>query len=160
MAVRKLKPRSSVGLYCLCFLFVASSFLMLGPADSAPGEDPETIFREARRTMIERDIARRGIKDQRLLQVMATLPRHLFVPEEVRSSAYHDRPLPIGAGQTISQPYIVAFMTELLELKGGERVLEIGTGSGYQAAVLAALVEEVFSVEIRCRVERSGRKDS
>jgi protein-L-isoaspartate(D-aspartate) O-methyltransferase len=158
MAVRKLKPRSSVGLYCLCFLFVASYSLMLGPEDSAPGEDPETIFREARRTMIERDIARRGIKDQRLLKVMATLPRHLFVPEEMRSSAYHDRPLPIGAGQTISQPYIVAFMTELLELKGGERVLEIGTGSGYQAAVLAALVEEVFSVEIRAELSARAER--
>jgi len=158
MAVRKLKPRSSVGLYCLGFLFVASSSLMLGPENSAPGEDPETIFREARRTMIERDIARRGIKDQRLLQVMATLPRHLFVPEEMRSSAYQDRPLPIGAGQTISQPYIVAFMTELLELKGGERVLEIGTGSGYQAAVLAALVEEVFSVEIRAELSARAER--
>jgi protein-L-isoaspartate(D-aspartate) O-methyltransferase len=158
MAVRKLKPRSSVGLYCLCLLFIASSSLMLGPEDSAPGEDPETIFREARRTMIERDIARRGIKDQRLLQVLATLPRHLFVPEEMRSSAYHDRPLPIGAGQTISQPYIVAFMTELLELKGGERVLEIGTGSGYQAAVLAGLVEEVFSVEIRAELSARAER--
>jgi protein-L-isoaspartate(D-aspartate) O-methyltransferase len=148
MAVRKLKPRSSVGLYCLCFLFVASSSLMLGPQDSAPGEDPETIFREARRTMIDRDIAPRGIKDQRLLRIMRTLPRHLFVPEEMRSFAYQDRPLPIGAGQTISQPYIVAFMTELLELKGRERVLEIGTGSGYQTAVLAALAEQVFSVGI------------
>jgi protein-L-isoaspartate(D-aspartate) O-methyltransferase len=121
---------------------------MLGPQDSAPGEDPETIFREARRTMIDRDIAPRGIKDQRLLRIMRTLPRHLFVPEEMRSFAYQDRPLPIGAGQTISQPYIVAFMTELLELKGRERVLEIGTGSGYQTAVLAALAEQVFSVEI------------
>jgi protein-L-isoaspartate(D-aspartate) O-methyltransferase len=158
MAVRKLKPRSCVGLYCLCFLLLLSSSLMLGPEDSAPGEDPETIFREARRTMIERDIARRGIKDQRLLQVMATLPRHQFVPEEMRSSAYHDRPLPIGAGQTISQPYIVAFMTELLELKGGERVLEIGTGSGYQAAVLAALVEEVFSVEIRAELSARAER--
>jgi protein-L-isoaspartate(D-aspartate) O-methyltransferase len=79
---------------------------------------------------------------------MASLPRHLFVPEEMRRSAYQDRPLPIGAGQTISQPYIVAFMTELLELQGRERVLEIGTGSGYQTAVLAALAEQVFSVEI------------
>jgi protein-L-isoaspartate(D-aspartate) O-methyltransferase len=98
--------------------------------------------------MIERDISGRGIKDQRLLRVMATLPRHLFIPEEMHSSAYQDRPLPIGAGQTISQPYIVAFMTQLLELTGRERVLEIGTGSGYQAAVLAALAEQVLSVEI------------
>jgi protein-L-isoaspartate(D-aspartate) O-methyltransferase len=148
MAVQKLKALSSIRLCCFCLLFHASSSLMLPAQDSAPGENPETIFSEARRIMIERDISRRGIKDQRLLRVMATLPRHLFVPEEVRSSAYQDRPLPIGAGQTISQPYIVAFMTELLELKGPERVLEIGTGSGYQTAVLAALAEQVFSVEI------------
>jgi protein-L-isoaspartate(D-aspartate) O-methyltransferase len=127
---------------------VPPTVLVLGAQDSAGGENPEKIYSEARRTMIERDIARRGIKDQRLLQVMGTLPRHLFVPQEMRSFAYQDRPLPIGAGQTISQPYIVAFMTELLELEGRERVLEIGTGSGYQTAVLAALAEQVFSVEI------------
>jgi protein-L-isoaspartate(D-aspartate) O-methyltransferase len=148
MAVQKLKPVFSVGLDCFCLLFVASLSLTFGPQDSAAGEDPETIFSEARRIMVERDISRRGIKDQRLLRVMATLPRHLFVPEEMRPYAYQDRPLPIGAGQTISQPYIVAFMTELLELNGRERVLEIGTGSGYQTAVLAALAEQVSSVEI------------
>jgi protein-L-isoaspartate(D-aspartate) O-methyltransferase len=157
MAVHTLKPVFSVGLYCFCLLFVASSSLTFRPQDSAAAEDPETIFSEARQIMIERDIARRGIKDQRLLRVMATLPRHLFVPEEMRSSAYQDRPLPIGAGQTISQPYIVAFMTELLELEGRERVLEIGTGSGYQTAVLAALAEQVFSVEILAKL--SARAD-
>ena len=146
--MQKLKTLSSVRLYCFCLVILASTSLMLGAQGLAPGEDPETILSEARRTMIERDISRRGIKDQRLLTVMGTLPRHLFVPEEMRSSAYQDRPLPIGAGQTISQPYIVAFMTELLELKGRERVLEIGTGSGYQTAGLAALAEQVFSVEI------------
>jgi protein-L-isoaspartate(D-aspartate) O-methyltransferase len=108
--------------------------------------------------MIERDISRRGIKDQRVLRVMATLPRHLFVPQEMRSSAYQDRPLPIGAGQTISQPYIVAFMSELLELTGGERVLEIGTGSGYQTAVLAGLAEQVFSVEIIAELSARAEK--
>ena len=148
MTMKKLKTLSSVRLYCFCLLILASTSLMLGAQDLAPGEDPETIFSEARRTMIEQDIARRGIKDQRLLKVMGTLPRHLFVPEEMRRYAYQDRPLPIGAGQTISQPYIVAFMTELLELNGRERVLEIGTGSGYQTAVLAGLAEQVFSVEI------------
>jgi protein-L-isoaspartate(D-aspartate) O-methyltransferase len=148
MTMKKLKTLSSVRLYCFCLLVLASTSLMLGAQDLAPGEDPETIFSEARRTMIERDIAPRGIKEQRLLRVMGTLPRHLFVPEEMRPYAYQDRPLPIGAGQTISQPYIVAFMTELLELEGRERVLEIGTGSGYQTAVLAALAEQVFSIEI------------
>ena len=158
MAVQMLKPLSSAWLYCFCLLFVASSSFLFGSQESAAGEDSETIFSEARRIMIERDIARRGIKDQRLLRVMATLPRHLFVPDEVRSSAYQDRPLPIGAGQTISQPYIVAFMTELLELKGGERILEIGTGSGYQTAVLAALAEQVFSVEIIAKLSAAAER--
>jgi protein-L-isoaspartate(D-aspartate) O-methyltransferase len=148
MKMQRLKTISSLRLYCFWLLILASTFLMLGAQDLARGEDPEANFSEARRTMIERDIAMRGIKDQRLLQVMGTLPRHLFVPQEMRSFAYQDRPLPIGAGQTISQPYIVAFMTELLELEGRERVLEIGTGSGYQTAVLAALAEQVFSIEI------------
>lgn len=98
--------------------------------------------------MIERDLRGRGIKDRRVLAAMDAVPRHLFVPEALRASAYEDRPLPIGAGQTISQPYVVALMSELLQLKGEESVLEIGTGSGYQAAVLARLAREVFSVEI------------
>jgi protein-L-isoaspartate(D-aspartate) O-methyltransferase len=135
------------------FLYSLLSFglpqtLALQPQHRGAREDPETVLTDARRRMIERDIAGRGIKDQRVLRVMGTLPRHFFVPEELRFSAYDDRPLPIGAGQTISQPYIVAFMTELLELKGRERVLEIGTGSGYQTAVLAGLAAEVFSLEI------------
>jgi protein-L-isoaspartate(D-aspartate) O-methyltransferase len=98
--------------------------------------------------MIERDLLGRGIKDRRVLAAMGSVPRHLFVPEPLRASAYQDRPLPIGAGQTISQPYIVALMSELLQLKGEESVLEIGTGSGYQAAVLSQLAREVFSIEI------------
>jgi protein-L-isoaspartate(D-aspartate) O-methyltransferase len=157
MTMQRLKTLSSGSLYCFFLLVVAPSSLMLRAQDSAAGE-PETIFSEARRTMIERDISRRGIKDQRVLRVMATLPRHLFVPEEMRSSAYQDRPLPIGAGQTISQPYIVAFMSELLELTGGERVLEIGTGSGYQTAVLAGLAEQVFSVEIIAELSARAEK--
>src|SRR5918994_4029538 len=157
MKMQRLKTLSSLLLYCFCLLMVPPTFAVLGAQDLAGGENPEKIYSEARRTMIERDIARRGIKDQRLLRAMASLPRHLFVPEEMRRSAYQDRPLPIGAGQTISQPYIVAFMTELLELEGRERVLEIGTGSGYQTAVLAALAEQVFSVEILA--ELSARAD-
>jgi protein-L-isoaspartate(D-aspartate) O-methyltransferase len=102
----------------------------------------------ARRGMIERDLVGRGIKDTRVLEVMGSLERELFVPDKLRSHAYEDRPLPIGAGQTISQPYMVAVMTELLGLKGSERVLEIGTGSGYQTAVLGKLTAEVYSIEI------------
>ncbi len=89
-----------------------------------------------------------GIRDERVLQAVEQIPRHLFVPPLLRGEAEADRPLPIGHGQTISQPFIVAFMTEALRLSGGERVLEIGTGSGYQTAILALLCREVFSVEI------------
>ncbi len=98
--------------------------------------------------MVERDIKSRGVKDPRVLAAMEAVPRHLFVPEAQRAAAYDDRPLPIGAGQTISQPYIVAYMSELLELKGDEKVLEIGTGSGYQAAILGRLAAAVYSIEI------------
>jgi protein-L-isoaspartate(D-aspartate) O-methyltransferase len=101
-----------------------------------------------RHRMVAEQIVRRGIREPRLLEAMRTVPRHLFVPEEVRHLAYADGPLPIGFGQTISQPFIVAFMTDLLRLKGDERVLEVGTGSGYQAAVLAHLAREVHTVEM------------
>jgi protein-L-isoaspartate(D-aspartate) O-methyltransferase len=93
-------------------------------------------------------LRRQGIRDERVLGAFAQVPRHLFVPEGQRESADADRPLPIGFGQTISQPFVVAYMTERLRLSGAERVLEVGTGSGYQAAILALLAEEVFSVEI------------
>jgi len=97
--------------------------------------------------MIEDQLVRRQIRDNSVLDAMRTIPRHLFVPEDHQHLAYTDAPLPIGSGQTISQPYIVALMTELLELEPGDIVLEIGTGSGYQAAVLSQLVNKVFSVE-------------
>ena len=99
--------------------------------------------------MVERQIAGRGVKDPRVLEAMRRIQRHLFVPAAEEAHAYEDRPLPIGSGQTISQPYIVAFMTEQLRLTGTETVLEIGTGSGYKTAVLAALAKKVYSVEIR-----------
>jgi protein-L-isoaspartate(D-aspartate) O-methyltransferase len=105
--------------------------------------------REAERMrMVREQIEARSVKDPRVLQAMREVPRHRFVPEAHQGGAYGDHPLPIGHDQTISQPYIVAFMTEALGLQGGERVLEIGTGSGYQAAVLSNLVKEVFSIEI------------
>ncbi len=110
--------------------------------------DPNDRFGQARRNMVETQIEARGIKGPRILEVMRRIPRHLFVPENLRLEAYADEPLPIGEGQTISQPYIVAYMTEKLELRGPERVLEVGTGSGYQTAVLAELAEFVFSVEV------------
>ncbi|HSB52316.1 MAG TPA: protein-L-isoaspartate(D-aspartate) O-methyltransferase [Dissulfurispiraceae bacterium] len=108
--------------------------------------DPYAVKRA---TMLEQDIKGRGIRDARVLEVMGKVPRHLFVDESLRDKAYADHPLPIGEGQTISQPYVVALMTEALDLKPGHRVLEIGTGSGYQAAVLAGMVKEVYTIEIR-----------
>jgi protein-L-isoaspartate(D-aspartate) O-methyltransferase len=100
-----------------------------------------------RRRMVDEHLAARGIRDGRVLAAMAELPRHEFVDGPLRARAYEDRPLPIGRGQTISQPWIVARMTEALQLQGGERVLEIGTGSGYQAAVLSRLCRRVYTVE-------------
>lgn len=101
-----------------------------------------------RKNMVETQIKKRGIKDKRVLNAMMKVERHLFVPEANQAFAYEDMPLPIGHGQTISQPYIVALMTELLHLKGNEKVLEIGTGSGYQAAILAELASQVWTIEI------------
>jgi protein-L-isoaspartate(D-aspartate) O-methyltransferase len=98
--------------------------------------------------MVRDQIEARGIADQKVLSALRKVPRHLFVPSDLRGRAYGDHPLPIGFGQTISQPYIVALMTELLGLKKGARVLEIGTGSGYQAAILAEVVDQVFTVEV------------
>jgi protein-L-isoaspartate(D-aspartate) O-methyltransferase len=98
--------------------------------------------------MVDAQIEARGVKDQKVLAAMRKVPRHLFIPENMKLYAYQDEPLLIGEGQTISQPYIVAYMSEALQLKGHERVLEVGTGSGYQAAILAEIVKEVFSVEL------------
>jgi protein-L-isoaspartate(D-aspartate) O-methyltransferase len=118
----------------------------------------QDAFARQRRVMVARDLRGRGIKNERVLAAMGAIPRHLFVPERQRASAYDDRPLSIGEGQTISQPYIVALMTELLELRSIEKVLEIGTGSGYQTAVLAQLAAEVFSIEIRPVLSERARK--
>ena len=104
-------------------------------------------YRRQREQMVETQIARRGIADPRVLEAMRSVPRHRFVPPDLLASAYADCALPIGEGQTISQPYIVALMTEALELRGHERVLEIGTGSGYQAAILSKLAREVYTIE-------------
>jgi protein-L-isoaspartate(D-aspartate) O-methyltransferase len=107
-------------------------------------------IQEKREWMVKTQIESRGVKDSLVLKAMREVPRHLFVPRAYQEEAYADEPLPIGEGQTISQPYIVALMTELLGLKGGEKVLEIGTGSGYQAAILAEIAKEVYSIEIIC----------
>ena len=109
---------------------------------------PIDRFGEMRLKMVEYQIEARGVKDPRVLEAVRKVPRHLFVPEHLREQAYYDEPLPIGSGQTISQPYIVAYMTEQLQLDEKDRVLEIGTGSGYQAAILGELVDSVFTIEI------------
>ncbi|MEA3296919.1 MAG: protein-L-isoaspartate(D-aspartate) O-methyltransferase [candidate division Zixibacteria bacterium] len=115
-------------------------------------------YNKARTVMVERQIAARGISDQRVLQALLKVPRHLFVPRDTRPNAYIDHPLPIGENQTISQPYIVALMSELISLKGNEKVLEIGTGSGYQAAVLGELAREVYTIEIVEPLAERSRK--
>jgi len=108
--------------------------------------------------MIQNQIISRGIKDKKVLDAFKKVPRDIFVDEAYRNSAYEDRPLPIGSGQTISQPYIVALMTESLELTGNEKVLEIGTGSGYQVAILAELTKEVYTVEIITPLYEKNKK--
>jgi protein-L-isoaspartate(D-aspartate) O-methyltransferase len=115
-------------------------------------------FTEARTVMVKNQIEFRGISNERVLSAMRKVPRHLFVPDRLQNQAYNDEPLPIGHGQTISQPYIVAYMTEQLDLDGDELVLEIGTGSGYQAAVLAELSREVYSIEIVTELGENAKK--
>lgn len=115
-------------------------------------------FAFARRRMVEQHIKPRGVTDPLVLEAMLKVPRHLFVEEALRSQAYGDYPLPIGQKQTISQPYMVAVMTEALRLKGGEKVLEIGTGSGYQAAVLSCIAGRVYTVERIAELARRARR--
>jgi protein-L-isoaspartate(D-aspartate) O-methyltransferase len=131
--------------YFLAFLIIVvfPIFLMGQVQEDAPN------YRQAREKMVRSQIRLRGISDKKVLKAMSEVLRHSFVPKELASQAYKDHPLPIGEGQTISQPYIVALMTENLKLKGYERVLEIGTGSGYQAAILANVTKEVFTIEIK-----------
>jgi protein-L-isoaspartate(D-aspartate) O-methyltransferase len=115
-------------------------------------------FATARRRMVERHIQGRGITDPLVIEAMSQVPRHLFVEEALQGQAYSDYPLPIGEKQTISQPFIVALMTQSLQLKGGEKVLEIGTGSGYQAAVLARIASRVYTVERFPALARRARR--
>ena len=124
---------------------------------SAPAEE-DTAFKAARQRMVEKDLKGRDIADLQVLEIMGRIPRHLFVDKSLQRQAYADHPLPIGEGQTISQPYIVALMTQILRIKPGEKVLEIGTGSGYQAAVLAELTDQVFSIEIREKLTQAASR--
>ena len=135
-------------------IFLATIFLFAGiphflaARENARQGNVTLDYQALRENMVKLQIEARGIKDQRVKAVMRKIERHKFLPQQVQTLAYEDMPLPIGQGQTISQPYIVALMTELLQLKGEEKVLEIGTGSGYQAAILAELAPEIYSIEI------------
>jgi protein-L-isoaspartate(D-aspartate) O-methyltransferase len=124
----------------------------------ASDPSPKGDYKTMREGMVETQIKARGVKEPRVLAAMLKVERHLFVPKDLHPTAYSDQPLPIGEGQTISQPYIVALMTELLDLKGEERVLEVGTGSGYQAAILAELAREVYTIEIIEKLATSAEK--
>jgi protein-L-isoaspartate(D-aspartate) O-methyltransferase len=115
-------------------------------------------YAKQRKKMVDSQIRSRGVRDERVLRAMEKIPRHLFIDEGLIDQAYNDNPLPIGEKQTISQPYIVALMTEALELKGREKVLELGTGSGYQAAILAELADRVFTVERIASLAQKARK--
>jgi protein-L-isoaspartate(D-aspartate) O-methyltransferase len=118
------------------------------PEDEMTAVGEMSALDESRERMVETQIEARGVTDARVLAALRAVPRHELVPEELRDQAYEDHPLPIGYGQTISQPYVVAVMSEALDLDASERVLEVGTGSGYQAAVLGRLAKEVYSIEI------------
>jgi len=140
--------------YLIAFLITAvfPSFLM------GQVQKDTAKYRQAREKMVLSQIRSRGISDNNVLKAMSQVLRHCFVPKELASQAYADHPLPIGEGQTISQPYIVALMTESLELKGHERVLEIGTGSGYQAAILANVVKDVYTIEIKEKLFKKANR--
>ncbi len=114
-----------------------------------PSSEEKQTFEEKRRQMVQTQLMSRGIVDEKVLRAMAKVPRHEFLPAELWDRAYDDTPLPIGEDQTISQPYIVAYMIQALSLKKGDRVLEVGTGSGYQTALLAEVHEEIYTVEVR-----------
>lgn len=130
----------------MALLLVGACLRASEPAGADAGQDDARVAERAR--MVHKQIEARGIRDPRVLEAMRTVPRHRFVPLSERAHAYEDRPLPIGRGQTISQPYIVALMTELAEVQPGDDVLEVGTGSGYQAAVVAQMGARVYSIEI------------
>lgn len=130
----------------MALLVIGACTQTSGSASAGPSDAEDRA--QERLHMVRKQIEARGVRDPRVLDAMRTVPRHRFMPESQRSAAYDDRPLPIGEGQTISQPYIVALMSELADLEPGDEVLEVGTGSGYQAAVLAEMGVKVYSIEI------------
>jgi len=152
-----MKPRKEV-VAGVAVVLTAAAVLLAGTSNGWFFRQPAgTDFEALREAMVRDQIVARGVRHEGVLQAMRTTPRHLFVPEGLRSSAYEDRPLPIGHGQTISQPYIVAYMTEILQPDGSGTVLEVGTGSGYQAAVLSPLYRKVYTIEIIPALAESAR---
>lgn len=145
------KPLKRAGLLLFILIFPMAEVIAQSRIDT-----PE--FRARRKDMVQAQIVARGVKDPRILDAMTAVPRHAFVPNHLHRSAYSDRPLPIGESQTISQPYIVALMTNILNLSGDDRVLEVGTGSGYQAAVLAQVARDVHTIEIKEKLCRRAAK--
>jgi protein-L-isoaspartate(D-aspartate) O-methyltransferase len=134
------------------FFFLLTWIFLFPSTPTVASEDAQII--KSRKRMVEHDLKGRDITDAKVLEIMGRVPRHLFVDKSLQSKAYADHPLPIGEGQTISQPYIVALMTQILQVKPGEKVLEIGAGSGYQAAVLAELTDQVYTIEIRASLSQ------
>ena len=137
------------------FLFLLVLILFI--SSTACAREPDD-FARLRELMVQHQIMARGVKDSNVIKAMLKVPRHSFVPKARRAYSYEDCPLPIGEGQTISQPYIVAYMTEALDLRPGDKVLEIGTGSGYQAAILGELVKEVYTIEIVAKLGKRARQ--
>lgn len=143
---------------CAAAMFLAAAVFLPGAVDGWFFKQPSgKDFDQLRESMVNDQIVARGVRHEGVLQAMRRIPRHLFVPEALMPSAYEDRPLPIGRGQTISQPYIVAIMTELLQPDGSGAVLEVGTGSGYQAAVLSLLYRKVYTIEIIPELAESAK---
>ena len=138
---------------------LAAAVLALGCTMNASEAETEESYAEARARMVREQLETRGVRDPRVLAAMRAVPRHELVPEALRGRAYDDGPLPIGYGQTISQPYVVAAMSEAVLLTKGEKVLEVGTGSGYQAAVLAELGAEVYTIELEEALAKSAAAD-
>ena len=149
---RRTINNNNIKTFLIVPVILALFFLIIFPTScnkpASPGAADPDKYETMRISMVEEQVAARDITDKKVINAMLKVPRHLFVDESQWDSAYNDYPLPIGMGQTISQPYIVALMTENLKLTGKEKVLEIGTGSGYQAAILAEIVEQVYTVEI------------
>jgi protein-L-isoaspartate(D-aspartate) O-methyltransferase len=148
------RRHAAIPLVTLAFLIVLFVLWKAVVSEEPMGWNPDSLRSE----MVESQLVWRGIKDERVLAAMRTVPRHRFVPQRIERRAYEDNALPIGEGQTISQPYIVAYMTEALKLSEGEKVLEIGTGSGYEAAILAEMGCDVYTIEIVPELTKSARR--